>query len=209
MSKNNKKNRNWKSYTLIFITLVIFLFLWFITKDLGGAFIVFSVLFLGVVLLVAVFGYIFSNMPYWLRFFRGISYEDHIKSLIENGKAQVEEYKTHNAIVFEDMSTGCAAYLLDIGDRKILVLYGQDYGFEPIYDDPEINQDRLFPTEYFSITREIKNERVLDAIPKGNVIKSIIIESPQIENLADFDFNLEDGEVIENVDFDSILNALR
>ena len=143
-----------------------------------------------------------------IRRFRGISYEDHVKNLLADGKAKVEEYTVQNAIVFEDMDTGCTAYLLDIGGSRMFVLYGQDYGFEPINDDPEINQERLFPTESFSITRESKNRRVLDATPKGKVINSSIIESPRIENLADFGFTLEDGEIVENIAFDDVLKAL-
>ena len=143
----------------------------------------------------------------FFRKLRGVSDKEHIENLISNKQAVIEEYEAYKSIVFEDLRTGCTAYLIDVGNSNMICLYGQDYGFEPIDDDPEFNQKRVFPTETFSLIRELKKQRVLEVTPKGNVVEPTIIETPNIEKLYDVGFKLEDGEIVKNITYVEVLNA--
>ena len=159
------------------------------------------------------FGFLLSSVIVcnegFIRKLRGISDEQHAENLISNDKAVIEKYTVEQSIVFEDLGTGCTAYLLDVGNNNIVCLYSQDYGFEPIYEQPEINQERMFPTEKFSLIRELKKQRILDVTPEGRVVETIIVQTPNIEKLFDFGFELEDGEIVKNVKFGEDLNALK
>ena len=43
-------------------------------------------------------------------------------------------------------------HFLELSDESVMCLYGQYlYEYEPIDDDPELNQPRLFPTSEFSV----------------------------------------------------------
>lgn len=191
--------------------LLVFLILWYLYGDFVGALLFFIVIALAFFLIAAVLAFLFSFLPSFLRDIRGISYEDHISSLIANEKAKVEDYKTYNSIVFEDLSTGCTAYLIDVGKNKLLILYGQDYGFEPINEeiDIEFNQPRAFPTETFSLARKIKDKNILKVTPYGEIIEPTIIDEPNIKGLFKFGIKLKDGSLLQNMEYEKILNVLQ
>jgi hypothetical protein len=109
------------------------------TGDWVGALWSSAVLVLALTLLLAVAGYLVSNLPAWLRRARGISREDHLKQLEGEGKALREHYRTDRAVTFQHLNTSSLVHLIDIGDRRLLCLHGQDYfEFEPIEDDPDL-----------------------------------------------------------------------
>lgn len=144
----------------------------------------------------------------FLRLLRGISDEEYLETLLSSGKAKKETYKVLSALSFDDLNTSCAVHILDIGNNENLCLYGQYlYDYEPIDDDPEMNQQRKFPTEEFSLIRKVKEDELLQLIPGIKVIEPIIIKNPNLDKLYDLGFQLKDGEIISEVPFSDVLST--
>ena len=146
----------------------------------------------------------------FLRKLKGQSDEEYIKELLSNGKAKKETYNVEAGIYFNDLGTGCAVHLLDIGNNKILCLYGQYlYDFEPIDDDPEQNQSRKFPTKQFSQIKRLKDNFILQLIPGSDVIEPIIVKEPKIKEFYKLNPKLIDGKIIENLSFKEALSIVQ
>lgn len=134
----------------------------------------------------------------FIRRLKGQSDRDYLNELLAKGEAVAENYTVHAAISFEDLSTGSQVHLLDIGNDKVLCLYGQYlYDHEPIDDDPEINQDRKFPTRQFSVVRRLKDAEILVLAPGAEVVEPRRLENPDVKPLHDLGFKLQDGEIVE------------
>ena len=198
-------------YGLIAGFVVAFGALWLMTKDATGAFLSLLVLALAGALFSAVAAYFLSNVPRWLRRLRGVTWADHLEQLENVGEAEREHYETHRALTFEDLNTGCLVHLIDVGDDRLLCLYGQNYfDFEPTDDDPEINQPRRFPTKTFALLRRKKKGEVLAVFPGAAVVDPIICEpitSPV--KLHDLGIKLGDGELVCAIPFHAVEHAMR
>lgn len=198
-------------YGLLSVLIVVFGLLWMEIGDLVGAFLSFIVLVLGVGLLVAVIGYFVSNAPAWSRRFRGVSWENHLKLLETSGKAVREEYQATRALTAEALHTSSIIHFIDIGEGNILCLYGQQYfDFEPITDDPEINQPRQFPTKDFSLLRHVKKGDVLSLFPGSAVLEPTIcgpISKPY--KLFDLGLELRDGEIVTGSSLNAVERAIQ
>ena len=144
----------------------------------------------------------------FLRRIKGQTDEGYIKELCSKNLAVTESYQVSEAITFEDLSTGCLCHLLKVGDRYVLCLYGQYlYEYSEINDDPELNQDRKFPTSEFSLTRKIKTNEIMQL-----QIGSIVIDESRLgcvkpDRLHNLGIKLEDGEVIKGLSFSQIIEA--
>lgn len=134
----------------------------------------------------------------FIRRLKGQSDRDYLNELLAKGEAVTEHYTVNAAISFEDLSTGSQAHLLDIGNGNVMCLYGQYlYDYEPIEDDPEINQDRKFPTRQFSVVRRLKDAEILVLAPGAEVVEPRCLENPDVKPLHDLGFKLQDGEIVE------------
>jgi hypothetical protein len=198
-------------YGLIAGFIVAFGALWLTTGDVTGAFLSLIVLTLAGALFSAVAAYFITNVPHWLRRLRGVTWSDHLEQLENAGEAEREHYETHRALTFEDLSTGCLVHLIDVGDGRLLCLYGQNYlDFEPIDDDPEMNQPRRFPTKTFALLRRKKNGEVLTVLPGSVVVDPIVCEPITSQaRLHDLGIKLRDGDLISAVLFHSVEDAMR
>ena len=192
------------AYLSLFAIVGVLVVLWVVLGDLVGALLSLAVLALISVLVIAVAGYLVSNLPSWSRAIRGISWEDHLKHLERDGKAFRDRYETTRGITFEDLSTGCLAHLLDIGDRGLLCLYGQSYyHFEPIEDDPDVNQPRRFPTRDFSLLRRKTNGEVLALLPGTDTFEPTVCGGIVRPEKA-LGVPLKDGEIVRNLSFEDM-----
>jgi len=101
-------------------------------------------------------------------------------------------------------------HFLELGDGSVMVLYGQYlYEYEPIDDDPEVNQPRLFPTSEFTVVRPRNGDELLDLKVGSNVIGTRLIREPDdYQAIADLGFKLKDGEIVGDVTFDQVEAAL-
>ena len=191
--------------------ILVFALLWIATGDLVGALLSLVVLALVLTLLVAIAGYLVSNAPTWWRRVRGVKWSDHLLQLEAAGQAAREHYKVSRALSFEDQTCGYLMHLVDIGENRVLCLYGQHYyEFEPIEDDPEVNQPRTFPTTDFSLLRDTKRNKVLAIFPGSTVLEPVICQpiSAQRE-LSDLGVKFKDGAVVTGATLDAAERLLR
>ena len=202
--------KSWLGYGLFATLAVAFVLLWVTLGDPVGAIVSLVVLVLGIGLLIAIVGYFFANAPAWLRRLRGVSWDDHLHQLEAEGKAVREEYRALGALTVEELNTSALVHFIDIGGDKILCLYGQQYfDFEPISDDPEVNQPRQFPTESFSLLRHAKSGEVLSLFPGSTVVEPIVGD-PIVKSakLFDMGFKLHDGEIVSGTNLAAIERAI-
>ena len=136
--------------------------------------------------------------------------EDFADAELEAGRALTEHFNASRALSFEDLRTGCMVHFLELADGSVMCLYGQYlYEFEPIDDEPELNQPRRFPTSEFTIIRSRRDGQILDLRVGNDVIGTTLIEEPgDYDVIADLGFKLEDGEVVEGVTLDDVEAAL-
>jgi hypothetical protein len=198
-------------YSLFFGLIVVFVALRLLIGDWIGAFWSLAVLVLVSALVLAIVIYFASNAPAWWRRLRGISWEAHLKQLEREGKALREHYQAKRVVTFEDENTGCLVHLLDVGDGRLLCLYGQSYySFEPTEDDPDVNQPRKFPTKNFSLLRRKNNGEVLELAPGADVLEPTFcggVARPQ--KIYDLGVRFEDGKLVPNVSFEAVEEACR
>ena len=186
---------------------------WSLSGDIGDAqkstFLLIVVLGLCAAVLVLTIG-ILWEIPGAYRAIRGISFEDHARDLESRGKARRDHFTATRALTAEDYTISGLTHFLDIGRGRILCLRGQNYyDFEPIEDDPEVNQDRQFPTRDFTVLFLKKNDSVLQLYPGSEVFEPECME-PIIEprSLYDLGFKLEDGEIVTGIRFEELERAL-
>src|SRR5262245_40718838 len=145
--------KKWLGYGVLAGLLVTYAVLWFITKDAVGAFVSLMALAVVAAFVGAIAAYVFQNVP-------------------SRDAGEREVYETRRALSVEDLNTGCLLYVIEIADGRLLCLYGQHYyEFEPIDDDPQVNQSRTFPTKTFSLLRHKKNQEVLKVSPGLGVVE--------------------------------------
>jgi hypothetical protein len=199
------------AYGLLIAFVVAFGILWALMGDPVGAAWALIVLAIAGALLAAVIVYVVSNAPHWLRWARGITDEQHLAQLEATGKAVRERYRMNRALTFEDLATGCLVHVIDLGDGRLLCLYGQDYyGFEPHHDEPEDPQPRRFPTTEFSLLRDARSRAVLALTPGTQIVEPTQCAAIAKPNkLHDLGIRLEDGELISGLAFDTVERALR
>ena len=145
----------------------------------------------------------------FLRKIKGQSDDDYINSLVKVGKASIETYTVREAITFEDKNTGCLCHLLRISDNTAIFLYGQYlYDYVKIIDDPDLNQERLFPTSEFKVARQKKDGKILRLDIGESVVEEITISKPNLEALYKAGFTLTDGEVVAAIEYSTLRAAL-
>jgi hypothetical protein len=145
----------------------------------------------------------------FLRKLKGQSDEEYIQDLLNRNLAVKETYQVTEAITFDDLSTSCMCHLLNISENEVLCLYGQYlYEYREIDDDPDVNQDRLFPTSEFSLIRKLKNNEVLKVEVGKKVIDESVFKDVEVERLYDLGIKLEDGEIIRGIDFSKIRDTI-
>lgn len=202
--------KKWLVVALVVVVLGAFAFLGMKSGDFVLAFLAMLVILLGVGLLIAILGYVYSNTPLWWRKARGVSHGAHLADLEGAGKARREQYEARRALTFQDLNTMCVAYLIDVGDDCVLSLYGQHYyDFEPgedNYGNPEL---RRFPTTQFSLLREVRSGDVLDVSPGSTVLEPRTLgEISATRSLHKLGFKAEDGQILKGISLDALEQAL-
>lgn len=145
----------------------------------------------------------------FIRLLKRQSYQEHIDELIKKGKATKKNYEVLSAISFEDLNTGSYVHLLQIKDSEFICLYGQYlYDYEPISDDPEINQARKFPTRSFSVVMKSKNSEIIDIAPGKEVLEPTVINDPNIQAARKLGIKLDDGELLSGYTKEQLIEVL-
>lgn len=158
------------------------------------------------------FGLMFSSVIVcnegFFRILKRQSDEEYLTELFDTGLARHEAFSVSRAVTFEDLNTGCLCHILEVGERKSICLYGQYlYDYAKVDDDPELNQERSFPTSEFKVVRRVKNNEIM-RLYEGDVIvdeyQTTNVDTAQLHGLG---FQFKDGEIINNLDFDKVIAA--
>jgi len=59
------------------------------------------------------------------------------------------------------------------------------------------------------LVRKVKNKNILKVTPNGNILEPTIISEPNIEGLIKLGIELKDGDLLQNIEYEKILNVLQ
>jgi len=144
------------------------------------------------------------------RLLRGLPIHATVDEQLKKETADRETLEVNRAISFQDLNTGSQVHFLELDDNSILCLYGQYlFEFEPIDDDPEWNQARLFPTSRFVRTFDTRSQETLEIEPNGDVLDTDILpDATDFDRLYDLNIRLDDGERLKEVSLEEIKAAM-
>lgn len=116
--------------------------------------------------------------------------EEQRQELESRGLVEVAEFRATRAFGVEEFEDEGPHYYIELIDGRVLFLSGQYlYDFEPITDDPELNQPRRFPCSEFAVLRH-KTERYHDSTLRKAVWRSGGVPT--------------DGDIITAVSYDEL-----
>ena len=115
-----------------------------------------------------------------------------------------QSFRALRAFAVEEFEDEGPHYYIELASGNTLYLNGQYlYDVEPIFDDPEMNQPRLFPCTEFEILRHKNAGYVLDIVRNGEVFEPELTARPY--NKADWKRGIpEDGEIIKDRTYEDI-----
>jgi hypothetical protein len=133
------------------------------------------------------------------------SHEDFVKELAEKGWLEEIGFRAQRAFQVEEFDDEGLHYFIELEDESVLYLNGQYLcEYEPIDDDPELNQPRRFPCTEFNVRRHKQEGYAIDILCGGSVIEPEITFSPF--DAEDYKNNLvpEDGQIIRNRTYEQL-----
>jgi hypothetical protein len=131
--------------------------------------------------------------------------EDFIQHLEESGLLVDEQYRATRAFAVEEFEDEGSAYFVELEDGRVLFLMGQYlYDYEPIEDDPELNQPRIFPCTEFTLRRHREEGYVADLVCTGEPFEPEVTVAPFGEEIYEKGGVPEDGEIVEGRSYEEL-----
>lgn len=104
-----------------------------------------------------------------------------LADLERRGLLERRPYRATRAFLVEPYEDEGPHYYLELPDGRALYLNGQYlYDFEPITDDPEVNQPRAFPCTEFEVLWDIEVKHVHDIRCAGTVLEPEMVFPPHV-----------------------------
>jgi hypothetical protein len=155
----------------------------------------------GLFLALIVAAQVLFNWPIdWRR--ERFSFEQYIEDLENKGLLISTDYQAIRAFQLEEYEDEGSHYFVELTDRTVLYLTGQDlYEYGPIDDDPELSQPRRFPCTDFSLRSHRDEHGYIDIQCRGTVIEPELVD-PHPKHV--WKRGLKDGEVIADMSFDEV-----
>lgn len=108
-----------------------------------------------------------------------LSFDEQILQLEREGLIQSESFRAKRAFQVEEREDEGSHYYLELEDGSVLFLTGQYlYDYEPIDDDPELNQPRRFPCTEFTVRWHRRKDYSIDILCGGQVIEPEVMAPP-------------------------------
>jgi hypothetical protein len=144
------------------------------------------------------------NGPGFRPSFSPKSLAEQIADLERKGLVIRQSFKAIRAFSVEEFDDEGSHYYIELDNGNVLYLSGQYlYDFEPITDDPEINQERTFPCTEFEILRHRIAGYVLDILCRGMVLEPEAVANHYTK--SDWKKGIpEDGAIISNRSYDEL-----
>ena len=129
--------------------------------------------------------------------------------LDHHGLLSRESFRAIRAFAVEEFEDEGPHYYIELEDRRVLYLNGQYlYDFEPISDEPDLNQCRSFPCTEFQVLRHKQEGFVIDIECQGEVIEPELT-TPHYTK-ADWKHGVpSDGDIISDRTYEEIKLARR
>ena len=128
--------------------------------------------------------------------------EEYLQELEEQGLLVLTECQALRALQVEEYEDEGLHYFVEFADGSILYLNGQElYDYEPIEDDPELNQPRRFPCTAFTLRTHREEKFIVDIECRGSVIEPEYI-APYPKDF--WKWEPIDGEIITDRTYDEI-----
>jgi hypothetical protein len=122
-----------------------------------------------------------------------------LEEVEKNGLLETINYRAQRAFQVEEYEDEGSHYFLELEDGSVLYLNGQYLcEYEPLNDDPELNQPRQFPCTEFAIRRHKKKGYAVDILCSGTVIEPEITAPPFDREAYRRKAVPEDGQIIRN-----------
>lgn len=160
---------------------------------------------------IAMFMLAMTTVSLWLFNRRGTdpfgrkTAEEHVRELERLGHLQSATFRARRAFGVEEFEDEGLHYFLELEDGSVLFLSGQYlYDYEPISDDPELNQGRSFPCTEFTVRRHKKEGYVVDIVCGGTVLEPEFVAPPFGKEVWRANGVPEDGEVMTGTSYDQL-----
>ena len=138
-------------------------------------------------------------------FAKARSREEQITDLEVKGLIETVNYKVNRAFGIEEWGDEGSHYFLELEDKSILYLRDQKLcEYEPIEDDPELNQPRQFPCTEFTIRKHKTKGYLIDLFCAGEVLEPEIIIPITHRAFFIYLLDLEPYLIIRNRTYDQI-----
>jgi hypothetical protein len=164
---------------------------------IGPVFIVFMLLLVGAAL------WLFS--PRGSDPFGRKTAEQHIRDLEGLRLIDSTEFHARRAFGVQEYEDEGLHYFMELADNRVLFLSGQYlYDYEPISDDPEMNQPRAFPCSEFAVRRHKKEGYVVEIRCGGAVLEPEVMAPPFGREVWRAGSLPEDGQVLVDITYDEL-----
>lgn len=130
---------------------------------------------------------------------------DSVEQLEAKGLLAQDAFQARRAFQIEEFEDEGSHYVIELQNGSVLYLNGQYlYDYEPITDDPKLNQPRTFPCAEFTVRRHKLSGDGIDIICRGEVIEPECL-APSFDE-ADFKRGRipEDGQIITDKSYEDL-----
>lgn len=164
---------------------------------------------IGLLLVLLSFGAVVLFNPWWANPFGWMKPEQVLRRLETEGLLVSTDYQARRAFGVEEPEDEGLHYFLELVDGRVLYLGGQYlYDYEPITDDPEVNQSRRFPCTEFTIRRHKAEGYVAEVVCRGTAIEPEFVARPTARNWSPVGDPL-DGQVLSDKPYDGLKEQIR
>jgi hypothetical protein len=133
------------------------------------------------------------------------SSEQQLRELESRGLLEDQRFRAVRAFGVQEFEDEGLHYYLELADGRVLFLSGQYlYDFEPIDDDPDLNQPRRFPCSEFTVRRHKTEGYVADMQCAGVVLEPEILAPSFSPKDWDADRVPADGQVISDRTYEEV-----
>lgn len=132
------------------------------------------------------------------------SLAEQVAELERKGLLVRQSFQARRAFGVEEFEDEGSHYYLELADGRVLYLNGQYlYDYEPIADDPEVNQYRSFPCTEFVVLRHREAGYVVHIQCAGTVLEPEIMAAPFTRDDVSRGIP-EDGQIITELTYEAI-----
>jgi hypothetical protein len=159
-------------------------------------------------LLLSILALVLFN-PWWANPLGRMTPEELLRRLEDEGLLVSSDFRARRAFGVGEADDEGLHYFLELVDGRVLYLSGQYLlHYEPISDDPELNQPRRFPCTDFTVRRNKVEGYVVELVCRGSIIEPEFIAPPFTKRSRRSIGAPEDGQVLSDRSYDLLKELL-